>query len=61
MKIIKRGEIPADAPHRATCRTCKSELEFTMRETTTESFVRPGEEPYTWIKCPVCGGQVGVS
>lgn len=61
MKVIKQGSLPEDAPKRATCRHCKSVIEYTDREA---KYVGPdgpnGPAVYTF-DCPVCGYAVYVS
>lgn len=49
--IIKRGQLPEDTIHQATCVNCKSVLEFKQGEAQWRSDVR---ETYLIIECPVC-------
>lgn len=52
MKIIKRGEVPADSIHRGTCNTCKTQVEAKRSELT--------EHTCNWnnsllsAACPIC-------
>lgn len=52
MNIIKRGTPPEDRKYTATCRRCKTEVEFLLRETEYHSDQRDGD--YLQVACPVC-------
>ena len=53
MKIIKQGVHPEEIIYHATCRFCKTEVEFQKKEAKFNSGVyRDGD--WLEIACPVC-------
>jgi len=51
MKILKRGKPPGEQLLRATCKFCKSELEFSKKEAVSEC----DRDGMMWkVDCPVC-------
>jgi len=57
VKIIKKGTDPLDKPRRCKCSKCKTEMEYTMRETTGSPDPR---EPGSYITCPTCKTMVWI-
>lgn len=57
MKIIKRGAVQSPT-HQATCRHCKSELEFHESEANVQT---DRNEVVLSVECPVCKQTVWVS
>lgn len=56
MQVLKRGQIPGERVHRATCSHCKSELEFKQSEGKVTYDQRDGD--YVSVTCPVCNSLV---
>lgn len=56
MKIISRGVPPSEAIHRATCTTCKTEVEFERKEGKMVYDQRDGDS--VTVTCPVCGATI---
>lgn len=56
IKIIVRGDDPAEKVWKGKCYTCKSVLEWNISDAT---YHYPGDQrdldPFTQIPCPVCG------
>jgi endogenous inhibitor of DNA gyrase (YacG/DUF329 family) len=55
IKVIKRGEKPADRKYNTTCNSCGSQVEWKKIDAKRvwEGDQRDG--PFTQIDCPVCG------
>lgn len=56
MTILKKGTLPQDKRYRATCRTCKTEVEFAQIEAERRHDMRDGDALV--VKCPVCNGEI---
>lgn len=52
MRIIKEGKPPKEKLLTATCRNCKTEIEFAMKEASYISDQRDGD--FVSINCPIC-------
>ena len=61
MKIIKRGTIPEDRTHRATCSNCATVFEFTQSEVTQVQGRSERDAGLLGIGCPVCHRQCTVA
>lgn len=59
IKVIKRGVIQESIPRTATCRRCRSELEFVPAEVKRVFDQRDGD--FYQFACPVCSATVTVS
>jgi hypothetical protein len=58
MKIIKRGTVPTpegEKVHKATCRNCKTKIEFQQKEANVDG--RDGDRSLS-IACPVCNTSI---
>ncbi len=59
MKVIKEGTKPEETPRKATCRHCKSKLEFTRQDGRIVYDQRDGNALV--VKCPVCDNELWVA
>jgi RNase P subunit RPR2 len=59
VKITKVGSRPEDKEYRASCRNCKSEVEFRRNEAEYISDQRDGD--FLSVRCPICGNLIAVT
>lgn len=59
MKILYRGTKPSETVHRATCSTCKSQIEFQRHEGKINNDQRDGNT--IEVDCPVCETKIFAS
>jgi len=52
MKILKKGCLPKERRHVATCDNCRTKFEFQEGEAKMVSDQRDGD--YLEVKCPLC-------
>jgi hypothetical protein len=52
MKVIVRGKLPEEKVYRATCRHCRTTIEFQRKEAKYNSDLRDGD--FLSIACPTC-------
>jgi hypothetical protein len=65
MKITRQGKIPEEVSKAGRCSHCNTEFEYVQADVRVkDEFLLsrdPREHPYSYVICPLCHKEIGVS